>query len=88
VLTGSLFPAPIYKHYRGMMPRQEFEAAGFKLPLGLKDVRLVMVAAESLNVPMPVESLVRDHFISVLARGSEEKDWSAVSLVSAEAVRL
>jgi 3-hydroxyisobutyrate dehydrogenase-like beta-hydroxyacid dehydrogenase len=48
----------------------------------------VMAAAESLNVPMPVASLVRDHFITALAHGWEEKDWSAVSLVSAEAAGL
>lgn len=88
VLTGTLFPAPVYKNYGGMVARQEFEPAGFKLPLGLKDVRLVMSAAESLNVPMPIASLVRDHFISALARGWEDKDWSAVSLVSAEAAGL
>ena len=88
VLTGTLFPAPIYKNYGGMIARQEFEPAGFKLPLGLKDVRLVMAAADSLNVPMPVASLVRDQFISALARGYENKDWSAVTLVSAEAAGL
>lgn len=88
VLTATLFPAPLYKNYGGMIARQEFEPAGFKLPLGLKDVRLVMEAAESLNVPLPVASLVRDHFISALARGLEEKDWSALSLVSAEAAGL
>ncbi len=88
ILTGTLFPAPVYKNYGGMIARQEFEPAGFKLPLGLKDVRLVMQAAESLNVPLPIASLVRDHFISALASGYEEKDWSAVSLVSAEAAGL
>jgi 3-hydroxyisobutyrate dehydrogenase-like beta-hydroxyacid dehydrogenase len=88
ILTGTLFPAPVYKNYGGMIARQEFEPAGFKLPLGLKDVRLVMQAAESLNVPLPLASLVRDHFISALASGYEEKDWSAVSLVSAEAAGL
>jgi 3-hydroxyisobutyrate dehydrogenase-like beta-hydroxyacid dehydrogenase len=88
VLTATLFPAPVYKNYGGMIARQEFEPAGFKLPLGLKDVRLVMEDAEALNVPMPVASLVRDHFISALARGWEEKDWSAVSLVSADAAGL
>lgn len=88
VLTNTLFPAPVYKNYGGMIVRQEFEPAGFKLPLGLKDVRLVMEAAESLNVPLPVASLVRDHFITALAQGWEEKDWSAVSMVSAEAAGL
>ncbi len=88
MLTGTLFPAPVYKNYGGMIARQEFEPAGFKLPLGLKDVRLVMEAAEALRVPMPVASLVRDHFIGALARGWDEKDWSALSLVSAEAAGL
>ena len=88
ILTGTLFPAPVYKNYGGMIARQEFEPAGFKLPLGLKDVRLVMQAAESLNVPLPLASLVRDHFISALASGYQEKDWSAVSLVPAEAAGL
>jgi 3-hydroxyisobutyrate dehydrogenase-like beta-hydroxyacid dehydrogenase len=88
ILTGTLFPAPVYKNYGGMIARQEFEPAGFKLPLGLKDVRLVMQAAEALNVPLPIASLVRDHFISALASGYEEKDWSAVALVSAEAAGL
>jgi 3-hydroxyisobutyrate dehydrogenase-like beta-hydroxyacid dehydrogenase len=87
-VLSTLFPAPIYKNYAGMIARQEFEPAGFKLPLGLKDVRLVMAAADSLNVPMPVASLVRDHFISALAHGHENKDWSAVTLVSAEAAGL
>ena len=88
ILTGTLFPVPVVKNYGGMIARQEFEPAGFKLPLGLKDVRLVMAAAESLNVPLPLASLIRDHFISALAHGWEEKDWSAVSLVSAEAAGL
>lgn len=88
VLTNTLFPAPVYKNYGGMIVRQEFEPAGFKLPLGLKDVRLVMEAAESLNVPLPVASLVRDQFITALAQGWEEKDWSVVSMVSAEAAGL
>ena len=88
VLTETIFPAPVYKNYGGMIARQEFEPAGFKLPLGLKDVRLAMSAAESLNVPLPIASLVRDHFITALAQGWEEKDWAAVSMVSAEAAGL
>jgi 3-hydroxyisobutyrate dehydrogenase-like beta-hydroxyacid dehydrogenase len=88
VLTETLFPAPVYKSYGGMIAREEFEPAGFKLPLGLKDVRLAMSAAESLNVPLPIASLVRDQFITALAQGWEEKDWAAVSMVSARAAGL
>jgi len=88
VLTETIFPAPVYKNYGGMIVRQEFEPAGFKMPLGLKDVRLALAAAESLKVPLPIASLVRDQFITGLAQGWEDKDWAAVSMVSAKAAGL
>jgi 3-hydroxyisobutyrate dehydrogenase-like beta-hydroxyacid dehydrogenase len=49
----------------------------------LKDVRLVLAAAEAANVPMPLASLVRDRLISGIARGYGEIDWSAVAKVAA-----
>src|SRR5213593_2793451 len=42
VLTGSLFSAPIYKNYGGMIAANRFEPVGFKLPLGFKDNRLLL----------------------------------------------
>jgi 3-hydroxyisobutyrate dehydrogenase-like beta-hydroxyacid dehydrogenase len=84
ILTGTIFPAPIYKSYGGMIAEQKFEPAGFKLSLGLKDVRLALAAAESLNVPLPIASLVRDHFITAIALGRGSLDWSALALVCAE----
>ena len=37
------------------------------MALGLKDIKLVLTAAEYLNVPLPITSMVRDHFLSGLA---------------------
>lgn len=54
ILTDSLFAAPIYKTYGGIIVSEKFEPAGFKLPLGLKDNRLLLAAAEDQSVPMPV----------------------------------
>jgi 3-hydroxyisobutyrate dehydrogenase-like beta-hydroxyacid dehydrogenase len=56
-----------------------FEPAGFQLRLGLKDVRLALDAGESAAVPMPFASVLRDRFIGAIARGLENKDWSAVA---------
>jgi 3-hydroxyisobutyrate dehydrogenase-like beta-hydroxyacid dehydrogenase len=50
---------------------------GFAAPLGLKDVRLALAAAEALRVPMPLASLVRDRLVTLLATGGEAMDWSA-----------
>jgi 3-hydroxyisobutyrate dehydrogenase-like beta-hydroxyacid dehydrogenase len=84
ILTSSLFNAPIYKTYGALINSQKFEPAGFKLPLGLKDNRLLLAAAEEQAVPMPMASLVRDRFLAALAQGMGEQDWSAISRISAK----
>ena len=83
VLTATLFGAPVYQTYGGLLAREEFEPAGFKAPLGLKDVRLVLAAGEQLRVPLPIASLLRDRFLALLANGGDELDWSAVGALAA-----
>ena len=46
-LTNSLFAAPVYKTYGGLIADAKHETAGFALRLGLKDIRLALSAAES-----------------------------------------
>jgi 3-hydroxyisobutyrate dehydrogenase-like beta-hydroxyacid dehydrogenase len=82
ILTSSLFTAPIYKTYGTIIASNKFEPAGFKLPLGAKDNRLLLAAAESAAVPMPLASLVRDRFIAAQAQGLGESDWSAIARIS------
>ncbi|MCV7303193.1 NAD(P)-dependent oxidoreductase [Mycobacterium barrassiae] len=82
LLTSTLFNAPVYKTYGGLMAREEFEPAGFAASLGLKDVRLALAAGESLQVPLPVASLIRDRFLTLLANGGAQLDWSALSMVA------
>lgn len=84
VLTSSLFTAPVYKTYGGIMAREDYEPAGFKLPLGLKDLRLMLAAAEDAEVPMPAASLIHEQFLTALARGYRDLDWSSLGLLSAE----
>lgn len=83
-LTSTLFNAPVYKVYGNLIVEGKYEPAGFALPLGLKDVRLVLQAAEAANVPMPIASVVRDRFITAMARGNQDKDWSVIGRVAAE----
>ena len=83
VLTSTLFNVPLYKLYGGLIVDQKFEPPGFAAPLGLKDIRLALAAAEELRVPMPLASLLRDRFLALLARGGEALDWSAIARLSA-----
>jgi 3-hydroxyisobutyrate dehydrogenase-like beta-hydroxyacid dehydrogenase len=83
ILTSTLFGAPVYKTYGGLIANEKFAPPGFAAPLGAKDVRLVLAAAERLNVPLPIASLLRDRFIALLANGGGDLDWSAVGALAA-----
>jgi 3-hydroxyisobutyrate dehydrogenase-like beta-hydroxyacid dehydrogenase len=84
ILTNSLFTAPVYQNYGSMIASDNFEPAGFKLPLGLKDNRLLLAAAEEAAAPMPMASLIHDRFVAALARGLGESDWAAIARISYE----
>lgn len=83
LLTSTLFGAPAYKTYGRLVAREEFEPAGFAAELGLKDVRLVLAAADELQVPLPIASLLRDRFLTLLANGGAALDWSAIGALAA-----
>jgi 3-hydroxyisobutyrate dehydrogenase-like beta-hydroxyacid dehydrogenase len=82
ILTNSLFPGPVYQTYGNLIASDRFEPAGFKLPLGFKDNRLLLAAAEEATVPMPMASLVHDRFVAALALGLGESDWAAIARIS------
>jgi 3-hydroxyisobutyrate dehydrogenase-like beta-hydroxyacid dehydrogenase len=84
VFTNSLFAAPVYRTYGGIIAQQKWEPAGFRLRLGLKDVRLALAAADAEAVPMPVASFIHDSFLSAVARGMGEQDWAALARLAAE----
>lgn len=52
------------------------------MPLGMKDNRLALEAAEAAAVPMPIASLVRDRMLAATAQGMGEADWAAIARIS------
>jgi 3-hydroxyisobutyrate dehydrogenase-like beta-hydroxyacid dehydrogenase len=84
ILTSTLFGAPVYKTYGKLIADAKFTPAGFAAPLGLKDVRLALAAGEDLRVPLPLASLLRDRFLTLLANGGDDLDWSAVGGLAAK----
>jgi 3-hydroxyisobutyrate dehydrogenase-like beta-hydroxyacid dehydrogenase len=82
VLTNTLFAAPVYKNYGALIADRRYEPAAFRLTLGLKDMRLVLEAADSARTPMPFASVLRDHLLEAVAQGQGEWDWSALAEVA------
>ena len=78
ILTSTIFNTPVYKIYGDLIAQGRYEPAGFAAPLGFKDIRLALAAAENLRVPMPLGSLLHDRFLRLLAQGGENLDWSAI----------
>jgi 3-hydroxyisobutyrate dehydrogenase-like beta-hydroxyacid dehydrogenase len=83
LLTSTLFTGPVFTNYGGSIARQEYQPAGFAAPLGEKDIRLTLAAAETLRVPMPLASLVHDRLQTLIARTGEQLDWSALGQLAA-----
>jgi len=83
-LTSTVFTAPAYKIFGPLIADGVFEPAAFAAPLGYKDIRLALTAAESLRVPMPLASLLHDRFVRLFAQGGERLDWAAIGALAGQ----
>jgi 3-hydroxyisobutyrate dehydrogenase-like beta-hydroxyacid dehydrogenase len=83
LLTSTVFTAPPYKIYGPSIAAQRVRPAAFALPLAQKDNRLILEAAETLGVPLPLASLVHDRFLAARSRGfGSDDDLSALAQVA------
>ena len=74
----------IFENYAQLIAQGRYEPAGFKLSLGSKDLRLALAAGDALHVPLPFASILRDQFLTALANGKGELDWSSLAELAAE----
>lgn len=81
----TIFGCPVYQNYSKLIAARSYEPAGFKLELGMKDVRLVRDVAEAATLPMPLADLLHEHLLTSLAKGRQAIDWTGIELVTAEA---
>jgi 3-hydroxyisobutyrate dehydrogenase-like beta-hydroxyacid dehydrogenase len=83
ILTSTMFGGRAHKIYGAKIVAERY-AAGFRLPLALKDVRLALAEADSAGVPMPSVDVVRDRMLTGMARGYADLDWSVLGRIAAE----
>jgi len=81
IMTSTMFGGRAHKIYGDKIVKKSY-AAGFVLPLVLKDVRLALAEAENAAAPMPSVDVVRDRLVTGIARGYADLDWSALGLIA------
>jgi len=81
IMTSTMFGGRVHRIYGDKIVRQSY-AAGFVMPLALKDVRLALAEAENDGVPMPSVQVVCERLTTGIARGYADLDWSALGLIA------
>jgi 3-hydroxyisobutyrate dehydrogenase-like beta-hydroxyacid dehydrogenase len=78
LMLQTLFGCRVYETYGAKMIKGDFEP-GFRMQLGLKDLRLATAAAEKSRQRLPLLDAVRTRMTEALDAGMGEKDWSAIA---------
>jgi 3-hydroxyisobutyrate dehydrogenase-like beta-hydroxyacid dehydrogenase len=84
LITSALLRSPIFENYAKRVLDGTFRPSdsGFGMQLALKDTNLLLDAAETTETPLPLASLLHDRFLSGIARGYAEFDWTATALLA------
>lgn len=80
----TLFACPIYQNYGKMIAEKRYTPVGFRMSLGLKDLTLLLDAAQQAIMALPIADVVHDRFLTGVAKGRGEMDWTALSMLVAE----
>jgi 3-hydroxyisobutyrate dehydrogenase-like beta-hydroxyacid dehydrogenase len=83
-VVNDVFQSPVYAGYGDMIARERFSPASFALELGLKDLRLILAAADEERVPLPLARIVEGNLLSAAARGMGKEDWGAIARIAFE----
>ncbi len=88
MVASPLFGGAVYEGYGRMIGENQYEPALFPVPLGLKDVDLVLSTAAAMYVPVPLASVARKHLLRAIEEGWAAHDWSVLARVIATEARL
>lgn len=69
---------PAIHGYVENIPTRNFVPPGFDLASGFKDVQLMLQASTDVSAPLPFASVAREKFLTAVAQGMENHDWSAI----------
>jgi 3-hydroxyisobutyrate dehydrogenase-like beta-hydroxyacid dehydrogenase len=79
LVESPLFKGAAYEGYGSMIGARDYSDARFPVAMGLKDVELVLQAAERVDVPLPYAGIVHGHLLAAQAAGRSNEDWSVLA---------
>lgn len=86
LVESPLFTGAVYEGYGRMIGERDYGEARFPVEMGLKDVELILQAAEHNDVPLPYAGIVREHLLAAQAGGRALEDWSVLAEYVMQAV--
>jgi 3-hydroxyisobutyrate dehydrogenase-like beta-hydroxyacid dehydrogenase len=84
VMTEGLFAAPAYKGYGKLIAEEDYGTVGFTVALGLKEIRLILSAADKEHVPLPAAHVLHGRLLSLVAHAGGGKDWAFIAREQAD----
>jgi 3-hydroxyisobutyrate dehydrogenase-like beta-hydroxyacid dehydrogenase len=78
LMLETQFACRAYQNYGGRILADNFEP-GFKMSLGLKDLRLAVDAAKGVGASAPMLDAVRTRMGEAVDAGMGARDWSAMA---------
>jgi 3-hydroxyisobutyrate dehydrogenase-like beta-hydroxyacid dehydrogenase len=78
LVLESLFGCRVYQSYGAKIVAEEY-SPGFKMALGLKDLRLAAEAAAGAGKRLPILETVRGQMTAAVEAGRGDQDWSALA---------
>ncbi len=79
VMTEGLFAAPAYKGYGKLIAEEDYGTVGFTVALGLKELRLILSAADKQHVPLPAAHVLHDRLLNLVANANGSMDWAYIA---------
>jgi 3-hydroxyisobutyrate dehydrogenase-like beta-hydroxyacid dehydrogenase len=79
LVESPLFTGTVYEGYGQMIGERDFSDARFPVPMGLKDVELMLQAADHLALPLPFAEIIHAHLLAARTAGRAHEDWSVLA---------
>jgi len=80
MLSQTAFACLVYQGFGSEIARMVHKPVSFRMELGLKDVELMLETGAEAGAPLPIAAFARERFVSSIARGRGDLDFSAIAL--------